>query len=190
MARKPDAKNRILKYLLEQSIDLRADELVILQRWEFADLKMREKKDTLTDIAVQISEKYHVSRWTAENDIISAQEVFGRSRKLNKKYLGHLHLERVDIALEKYRALIFREDHNPTDKEIMAYNKLLDSYTYAMNSLPTGDGHKAAISPIMIIGLIPGESISMPMALPDALKKADSIIDIEFEEIKSNGSHK
>jgi hypothetical protein len=104
---KKDAKSRIVRFLTKTDITLNSEEEKILARWEKADFLMRQGM-AYADIILKLTGDFQISKFTADNDISSAQEVFARSRKLNKRYLAHLHLEDIMQDLKLIRKKLFQ----------------------------------------------------------------------------------
>ena len=172
------AKEKIKRWLTDQDVTLTADDVQILKRWEHVD-KLMAQGITLTPLLRNaIMQEFSVSSSTADNDIFSAQEVFGESRRINRHYLGHLHLQDISADLTRIRQKLFEKGKDgkstiPDHKEIQALSKLHDAYTYQLNSLP--DDAKAPVvkRPIFMFSLVNGEAPKPPMQLADAMKIAD-----------------
>lgn len=182
------AKERIKRWLTDGDITLQPEEITILQRWEFADRLMSQGITVTALLRGRIMEEFAVSQSTADNDIFSAQEVFGESRKINKRYLGHLHLQDIHADLTRIRKKLFeREDDKgkkiaviPDHKEMQALAKLHDAYTYQLNSLPDTDPPPAVKRPIFLFQLPHGNAPKAPMQLDNAMQKADEFINYEL----------
>jgi len=71
------AKERIKRFLTDGDISLSAEEVGILQRWEFTDRLMMQGNTITSLLRVRIQDEFSVSVTTADSDIFSAQEVFG-----------------------------------------------------------------------------------------------------------------
>lgn len=181
------AKERIKRFLTEGDISLSGDELTIMQRWEFADRLMMQGNSITALLRKKIMDEFCVSSTTADNDIFSAQEVFGEVRKINKRYLGHLHLQDIHADLARIRKKLFEtEDKDgkkiatiPNHKEIQALAKLHETYTYQLNSLPDTDPPPVIKRPIFLFSLVNGEAPKAPMQLEDAMKMSEQFIDAE-----------
>lgn len=182
-----DAKTKITKFLAGEKILLSSEEEKILARWEFANEQLIKKDKSWADIRELIVLRFIVSKFTAENDIVNSQEVFGSTRKINKRYLLHLHLDRMDRDIERVRAgLFFGKDEDgkvynltPDAKEIAALAKLHESYTYALNSIPEDIDRSKLPPPIFVFKLPEGVTITRPMSIEDALKAADEFLTYE-----------
>ncbi|THU34264.1 hypothetical protein FAM09_24915 [Niastella caeni] len=194
LAQRGDVKTRIGKFLAGEKILLNSDEEKILARWETANELLVAKEKTWLQIRDHIAGTFSVSKFTAENDICNAQEVFGSNRKINKRFLLHLHLDRMDRDIERIREGLFyieddelrvKKNRTPKDKEIAAFARLMEAYTYALNSIPDDADRTKLPPPIYIFKLPDGVSITQPMSVADALKAADEYID--YEEINNNG---
>lgn len=182
---KNDAKTRIIRYLTKSDITLNGEEEAILMRWEHIDLLQRQGHE-YADILLKHTLKFSVSKFTTNSDITNAQEVFGRSRQLNKRYLAHLHLEDLQQDLKRIRSSMFKVDEEtktlyPLDaKEIAALAKMHEAYTRQINCLPD-DVHAADVpKPVIIYKLvgIDGNPISNPliMEINQAMLLADKFI--------------
>lgn len=181
--KKRDAKNRILRFLTRGDLQLNPAEEAILSRWEYADLLMRQGI-TLTEVLIkQITDKYSVSRFTADSDISNAMEVFSKSRKINRRYLGHLHLQDIAADLVRVRDKFFKNKAVPDSKDLQALAKMHDAYTYQLNSLPEDEEQVPVGKIIMQFELPAGQTMQAPLEMNDALRLADEIIDIEYEDI-------
>jgi hypothetical protein len=77
----------------ESGIELTAKQIEFLDRWKFADEKLREQKYKREQIAQFIIGKYGVSRDTAFKDIVNAEYVFSSSYPMNKRYMIGLRIE-------------------------------------------------------------------------------------------------
>jgi hypothetical protein len=194
LPQKSDAKTRIGKFLAGEKILLSSEEEKILTRWEAANELLIAKEKTWLEIRNHISSTYSVSRFTAENDICNAQEVFGSNRKINKRFLLHLHLDRMDRDIERIReGLFFTEDdetdvkfsRTPDAKEIAALARLSEAYTYTLNSIPEDADRTKLPPPIYVFKLPDGVSITQPMTVEAAMQAADEYI--TFEEV-TNGT--
>jgi len=182
---KNDAKTRIIRYLTKSDITLTGEEETILARWEHIDFLSRQGTE-YADILLKHTLKFSVSKFTTNSDISNSQEVFGRSRQLNKRYLAHLHLEDLQQDLKRIRGEMFKVDEKtktmwPLDaKEIAALAKMHEAYTRQINSLPD-DIHPADVpKPVIIYKLvgIDGNAISQPliMDIDKAMLLADKFI--------------
>jgi len=184
-----DVKTRIGKFLAGEKILLNSEEEKILARWETANELLIEKQKTWLEIRNHIATTFSVSRFPAENDICNAQEVYGTNRKINKRFLLHLHLDRMDKDIERIReGLFFTEDdetdvkfnRTPDAKEIAALARLNEAYTYTLNSIPEDADRTKLPPPIYVFKLPDGVSITQPMSIQAALQAADEYIDYEI----------
>lgn len=184
---KNDAKTRLRKFLEGQAIELTSEEEKILSRWQFANDLLEKKQHEWSDIRDKIVDQFKVSRFTAENDIVNTQDVFGTNRKINKRFLIHLHLDRIDRDIERLRkGMFFETDPKtgvvkeviPDAKMVGALEKLYEAYTYAINSAPVDDDRTKLPPPIYMFNLPDGVKLPVPdIAL--LLKAADEFIDFE-----------
>jgi hypothetical protein len=185
MPKKRDAFSAIRRFMVDADVDLRDEENKILNRWFFCDALLRGKQDDEEAIIEKIVDQFAVSKFTARNDIYYTQRLFADCRRLNKKYLIHEHLQRIDKDIERVRKMLFDNkkktnegefDYVPDAKELMTLAKLFESYTYTLNSIPEEITNEKHPPPVFQFILAPGQFIDKPMAIEDALKKADEII--------------
>jgi hypothetical protein len=177
---KRDFKTKIIRFLTDEDPSpLSSDEEKVLARWEKADFFMRQHMEW-NAIILELTRIFAISKFTAESDIASAQEVFGRSRKINKKYIVHLHMQRIEkfiTCLEDKIYNVKNEDAwHPDAKEISAMAKLYEVLTYTANSLPTEIVKKNMPPPVMIFNLAAGKGIDPPMSVEAAILAADDLI--------------
>lgn len=185
LPKKRDAFTAIRRFMCIGDVALKAEEESILNRWIFCDALLRAKDDDEESIIKKIAEQFTVSTFTARNDIAYTQRLFADARKINKKYLIHHHLQRIDEDIQRMRKKLFENvtetdgKHTqciPTSKELAAYAKLLETYTYTLNSIPEEVQVDKQPPPIFNFLLAPGQLIEAPMQLDDALAKADAIL--------------
>lgn len=178
------AKERIKRFLTDADITLTGDEVSIMQRWEFADRLMMQGNSITSLLRQRIMDEFSVSVTTADNDIFAAQEVFGEARKINKRYLSHLHLQDIHADLVRIRKQLFKGEGDrakiPDHREMQALAKLHDAYTYQLNSLPDTDPPPVVKRPIFMFSMVDGAAPTAPMALEDALKLSDEYINYEI----------
>src|SRR5688572_1640630 len=96
LPKKRDAFTAIKRFMCEGDVSLKEEEDRILSRWIFCDALLKAKELTEEEIIDKIADEYKVSVYTARNDISSTQRLFADARKINKKYLIHHHLDRID----------------------------------------------------------------------------------------------
>lgn len=181
LPKKRDAFKAILRFLTDADVKLKVEEEAILRRWEHCDVLMRAKSKTEQQIIDEIKDKFGVSVYTARNDIYQTQKLFGKSREINKKYLIHHHLERIDRDIQLIRSQIFSKSNDgtiriPDPKQQMALAKLYETYTYTLNCVPEDSSEDKQPPPIFQFILAPGQVIESPMLIDDAIKKADAIL--------------
>jgi len=184
--KKREAFTAILRFMTKEDVSLTIEEEKILGRWIFCDALLRQKLYNEDTIIEKLIEAYTISKFTARNDINYTQRLFSKSRSLIKKYLIHLHLERIDSDIQNARQRIFTTDidektgkvvFNSADpKELIALAKLHEVYTYTLNSIPEEQDKDIMPPPIFQFILAPGQVINRAMELEEALKKADIII--------------
>jgi hypothetical protein len=196
---KKDAFSRIVQFMTKGDIALTAEEETILHRWIATDGYLRANKHSTDEIVNALMTAYSISQFTAMSDIRQAQRLFASARSINKKYLGHIHLERINRDIEEARDRIFfvTDDETnvktrvfPDAKELAALARLHDSYTYTLNSLPEDQTKETMPPPIFIFNLMAGQSIDTGMTFDDAVAKADKFIsaeNIDFEMMPPAG---
>ena len=99
-------------------------QLELLDRWRYADEKIRESKFRREQIAGFICSKYNVSRDTAYKDIVNAEYIFSSSYPLNKKYWIQLRIEYLQKKIND--AYIDRDGFTASrlEKELREYIKM------------------------------------------------------------------
>jgi hypothetical protein len=185
LPKKREAFAAIKRFMCDGDVQLKVEEENILNRWIYCDALLKAKEDDEDAIINKIADKFTVSTFTARNDIAFTQRLFAAARKINKKYLIHHHLERLDQDIERMRKYFFTttvdEDgkvitNMPDAKELAAYAKLNETYTYTLNSVPEEVTTEKQPPPIFQFVLAPGQIIERPMLIDDALKQADAIL--------------
>jgi len=178
---KIDAKTRIIRYLTKSDITLTAEEETILARWEHIDLLHRQAL-SYTDILLKHTLKFNVSKFTTNNDITAAQEVFARSRKLNKRYLAHLHIEQLQDDLKRIREGFFKIDAETgkyetlSHKDVAALARIHEAYTYQINSLPEDQQTPDVPKPVIQYNLVGVNNQPLLMDINTAMELADKFI--------------
>jgi hypothetical protein len=185
LPKKREAFAAISRFMCYGDVTLKVEEENILNRWIYCDALLKAKEDDEETITGKISDKFKVSTFTARNDIAYTQRLFAAARKLNKKYLIHLHLDRIDRDIQLIRKTLFKTEMGddgkvtqclPDAKEMAALAKLLETYTYTLNSIPEDMQLDMQPPPIFQFILAPGQVIEMPIPLDDAMQKADAIL--------------
>lgn len=176
LPKKRDAFVAIRRFMCDADVTLKVEEEKILNRWIFCDALLRAKEDNEDAIIKKIVEQFTVSTFTARNDITFTQRLFADARKVNKKYLIHHHLERIDQDIQRIRKKLFKGEATPDSKEMAAYAKLLESYTYTLNSIPEDVKVDKQPPAILQFLLAPGQVIERPMEIEDAKRAADEIL--------------
>jgi hypothetical protein len=91
-------------YLISETgaVELNEKQKLLLQRWEYADelIRLKEIRDRETQ-AKMIMRKFDVSRTTAYQDIVNAENVFSSSTPLNKKYRIGLRIEFLEKKIDE-----------------------------------------------------------------------------------------
>lgn len=197
---KGDAFTRIAKYMTGGSITLTSAEETILNRWTQVDALMRQNKLTTDELVAHIKQTFIVSDWTALGDIKNTQRLFGMARVINKRYVGHIHLERINRDIEEIRDRIFwewddelnvKKSRMPDAKEMAALAKMHQVYTETWDAMPEQERADAMPPPKFVFNLV-GAGIAASTTLDDALAQADAIITgggeiLDFEEITPIG---
>lgn len=104
-----DATNRevIEAHLIDsENVGLNDVQKKLLERWEYAEAKIRSNELRREDIARLIMVTYSVSRVTAYQDIVNAEAVFGASVPLNKKYRIQLRIEFIERKISELYGLV------------------------------------------------------------------------------------
>lgn len=184
-----DVRTRIVAFLNgERRVVLTSEEEKIMRRWQRANELFESGKYTWNDIRDSIVEEFAVSKWTAENDLSSSQEIFGRLRKVSKRYLIHQHLERLNRQIQLLHEAYFNTDEDgrilrPDAKELAAFAKLQESYTYTLNSIPDIEEKRELPPPVLVFKLADGVTLVKTMSREEAMKEADNLIeDIDHED--------
>jgi len=185
LPKKREAFVAIRRFMCDSDITLKAEEEIILDRWIYCDALLKAKDLTEEEIIDNIAEKFGVSVFTARHDITNTQRLFADARKINKKYLIHHHLDRIDRDIQYIRKKLFGKTKNadgtdyessPDAKDLAALAKLFESYTYTLNSVPEETTADKQPPPIFQFILAPGQQIDAPLPLADALTMADGLI--------------
>lgn len=188
---KTNAKERIIRYLTKADITLNSDEELILKRWESVDHMMRAKMD-YQDIILKHTAKFNISKFTADLDISNAQDIFARSRNLNKRYLAHLLLEDLQQDLKNARAKIMTGEFIDA-KELSALSRLYDSYTKVLQALPDDLNIVDPAKPVIVYELVSLPGQAQLLDIQTALLEADRLLgnfieDIPHEIVKPDDS--
>lgn len=170
----------IRKFMCDGDVKLHVEEEAILNRWIYCDALLREKEKNEEQIIDDLVQKFTISPFTARQDITNTQRLFADARKINKKYLIHHHLQRIDEDIQRLRKAFFQDRKGlksvPDAKELSAYAKLMEAYTYTLNSIPEEIQVDKQPPPIFQFILAPGQVIEKPMQIEDAMQKADEIL--------------
>lgn len=182
LPKKREAFKAIRAYMLGDETQLRLEEEAILNRWIYCDTMLRRKDKDEAEQIEELKEKFNIKAHTARNDIYSTQRLFADARRLVKKYLIHLHLERIDQDIQRYRKMVFKKNIKTGEyfaadpKDISALAKLQETYTYTLNSMPDVQKEAKSIPPKMVFLLAPGQTINAPLDMETAMKNADAMI--------------
>lgn len=181
-----NVKDRIIRLKTVGDVVLTAEEEMILLRWEFADQLMRTHH-SYSEVTKAISERFGVSRNTADKDYASTQEVFAKARSINRKYEGGIHLDRINRMIKHYEDQLYKKDEEghfvlsaKQQKELGAIiSKLYENYTYQLNSIPTDEGKQQSPVPSMVFKFAQN-NFNAPMTIKEALAELGDYI--EFDE--------
>ena len=184
LPKKREAFAAIKRFMCDGDVTLRTEEEVMLSRWLYADALLKEKEDTEEQIIEKLVAEYGIAKHTAMSDIANTQKLFAAARTINKKYLIHHHLQRIDEDIQKIRKSLFSYTDKdgttnpctPDSKEMAAYAKLLETYTYTLNSVPDEAVKDNLPPPVFQFLLAPGQTIEKPMGVDEALSQAEEII--------------
>lgn len=184
-------KSRIIRYKTEGDIVLESHEELSLLRWEYADELYRMRK-TEDEIVEALRTRFGVSTHRAHLDMRSAQDVFARSRSINKKYVGHLHLQRIERMINFVEKKYYENKKQPDSKELSALTKLYESYTYTLNALPEDKENRDPKPTIIVCAPVSGQSIVTDVSFEDAMnddldeKEQDDSDYIDHEAIENH----
>lgn len=161
-------KEKIKTYLSNDEADedfLSAKEKEYLQRWTYADELIRAGigKKNRGDIALHLMERFRISRGTAYQDIVNAEEVFSSTCPFNKHY-------RIPIRIELMEKIIREASIAKDYKSVAALEKVLATY---IDMLPNDPSKKDA--PSQITYHINGEKIVNQLIVA-SIDEAKSII--------------
>lgn len=128
-----DNRDTILRYLENGGDDdvivLSDLQKKLLDRWRFADEKIREKKYKRETIANFIMAKYQVTRDTAFRDMVSAEYVFSSSAPLNKKYWVGMRIEYLQGKINECYLLKDRMSAAQLEKVMQKYLEMYPDYS-------------------------------------------------------------
>ena len=176
---KKDAFSRIVRFMTKADITLNADEEVILDRWVYCDVQLRQGVKTQDEIVQDLCKQFSISKFTAINDINHTQRLFERARQASKKYLGHIHLDRINQDISRLRDKVYKDDRKPNDDELQTLAKLYDTYTKALLALPDEQIADKQPPPLFIFNLAPGQQLGELPSADEAMKAADDIINMQ-----------
>ncbi len=186
-------KDRIIRYKTVGDIVLTAEEERVLLRLEYADMLMRTHH-SYCEVRDALEEKFGVSRFTADKDFGMTQEIFARSRAINKKYEGGIHLDRINRMIKHYESMLLEKDKDGFKKlgskeqaQIGAIlTKLYDNYTYQLNSIPSENPVGKIVVPSMIFQLVQN-NYTPPMSPEQAMEEASNYINYEMTDNGNEG---
>ena len=162
-----DAYSRILRFMTVADIALQANEEIILDRWVYCDVLLRQRKHREEEIIEQLCSKFPISPFTARNDIYYTQNLFAMARMSSKKYLLDKHIEDIAITIEKWKS----------DKSLAPYvPKLMDAHTKAIQALPEDNSKSNIPAPILNFNILAGQVVNVSITPENAALIADEII--------------
>lgn len=177
----------IEQYLVaeEGTVDLTEKQKELLDRWTFADEKIRENNGKLKreGIANLIINRFGVNRSTAYQDMVNAEHIFSTSAPLNKRYRVAL---RIEFLENQIRLAATDNDHF----SVAQLEKVLQKYYEQYPDLTPRETPKAPhfhINGNAVVDSIisTGEADAI---LDKQLEKLelidDGIEDIDFEEVE------
>lgn len=164
-----DAYTCILNYMqAPESTSLASDHEVILDRWIFCNVLLKDRKLKEEDIIQKIEAKYGVSKHTARNDIGYTMALFVEARKYSKEYLLYHHIEDIGILIEKWKM----------DKSLAPFvPKLMHEYTLAISKLPDTINKQKRPKVVNNFFLVPGQNTEAPMNYDEAVIEANKMIE-------------
>lgn len=180
-------KDRIIRFKTVGDVILTVDEERALLRWETADELMRVHTPYI-EVRDALVEKFGVSKTTADKDYFAAQEIFARTRSINKKYEGSIHLDRIKKMIAFYEDKLMEKDPETgkpaaglkeMEKLGAILSRLYDNYTYTLNSIPSEVADPKTIVPSMIFRMTQNNHFNSPMDPEKAMEMADQYIDYE-----------
>ncbi|WP_438946751.1 hypothetical protein [Sediminibacterium sp.] len=128
-----DNRDTIVRYLENGGDDdlimLSDVQKKLLDRWRFADEKIREKKYKRETIANFIMAKYNVTRDTAFRDMVSAEYVFSSSAPLNKKYWVGMRIEFLQTKINECYLANDRISAAQLEKVMQKYLEMYPDYS-------------------------------------------------------------
>jgi hypothetical protein len=179
-----DSRSAVLKHILSEGVEpLTEPQVILMERWRAADELIRSQKYRREEVAIQLMNKFSISRMTAFNDMTSAEWVFSSSAPLNKVYEIGLRIEflkeRIAIAAGKIPYKI-KEDGTQLfhteidDKAIAMLEKTLQGYYEMYPTL------RDKPKPSKTVFIVKGNMNVAIMDKKDALEQAKQItIDLE-----------
>lgn len=185
---KTDAFNLLVRYMQDPggSIELTSDAEKMLKRLMYADAKMKTRKFTEQEVTDDMMTTFAISEFTAIRDIKNTQKLFAAARSINKQYLAHLHLERINQDIEDARERLFwyeddampgiKKSRVPDAKELAALAKLHHAYSFTLNTAPEEKGKDILPPPVFNFILVKGATIDSGMSVQDALSFADQYL--------------
>ncbi len=197
-----DNREAVELYLVseEGSVSLTDKQKGLLNRWEYADELIRQNMWRREEISLMIQRKFTVSRATAYQDIVNAENIFSSSTPLNKRYRIQLRIELLETQINSLWGYVkpapFEEPEELFDRisriksneeyinQAIALEKVLKGYyDIYPDTKPTR-------SPKTIIFQVAGNILPpAPMNVGDALARATTMLHIKANET-NNGNRK
>jgi hypothetical protein len=181
---KGDAFSIIKKYLADpDAVQLTADAENMLKRLMYCDALFRQNQKTTEEIKRDLQETFIISEFTAMRDISNTQKLFATARAINKTYLAHIHLERINRDIENFRdRIFFYEDDDmpgvkrptvPDAKEVAALAKLEQVYSQTLDMIQDEKPGAATPPPIFNFTQV---VMNTGMTVQDAMAQADAML--------------
>lgn len=101
----------------EGKVELNDQQKKLLQRWQYADELIRKNEMRRETIARMIMVKFLVSRMTAYQDIVQAENVFASSTPLNKKYRVQLRIEFLEMKINELYGEVEPDPDDPKQED-------------------------------------------------------------------------
>jgi hypothetical protein len=126
---KTDSNRDVIELYLvseEGQVLLNDKQKELLQRWQYADELIRQHVMKRSDIAVMIEVKFKVSKVTALQDIVNAENLFASSTPLNKRYRIQLRIEFLEMKISELYGMVHLKPVDEAGNEIPAEEESVD----------------------------------------------------------------
>ncbi|MGN6293755.1 MAG: hypothetical protein ACTHMV_13510 [Chitinophagaceae bacterium] len=176
----------------EGTVQLNDKQKQLLDRWSYADELIRKNEMRRETIALMLIRQFKVSRATAYQDIVNAENVFASSTPLNKKYRIQLRIEFIEMKInelydfvvpppaeESSEARMLRKLKNEYYlNQAISLEKVLQKYYHDYPDLTPSRSPKNIILQVNYNSLP-----STPMSAGEALQKAAGMLNIKPNDI-------